>query len=84
MNEVYKQTTGIEHRISVCSVQSLSGILAQAQSNVKVYFVGTLPGRAPLKEEPEIIASRLRNLNLFMEEEEKILRSISKNSISKI
>ncbi len=40
VNDYFQQSIKLEHRLNVCSVNSLSGILASSK-NVQVYYIGS-------------------------------------------
>lgn len=65
----------------MCSIHSLPSILAESKKNVTVYYAGAVSYR---KASASNSSSNLRVMRLFEEDEEKLLRSASKLSVSKI
>ena len=82
MNEYFEQSVTLDSRINVCSIHSLKGILAESNKNVQVYYAGGSSIRKPSASKDYV--NNIRGMKLFDEEEERLLRSASKISISKI
>lgn len=82
LTDYFKQSLTLDNRINVCSVSSLKGILAASGKNLQVIFVGS----ENYKDQTQSAETKriIRTMKIFDEDEEKLLRSASKISVSKI
>ena len=66
VNDYFQQTIKLEHRLNVCSINSLSGILASSK-NVQAYYIGS-ESQIPNIEKGEV-ANNLKTMRIFEEDE---------------
>jgi hypothetical protein len=84
MNENFEQNTSLRNRINVCSIHSYHGILGDSARHAEVHFIGPRATRLlPQQETPTTRLNVASFHHLFGEEEERLIRSASKISLSK-
>ena len=83
LDEYFKQSLSLDNRITVCPYPSTRGILARnSLKNISVYTITSDELRDP--RDKESIRNNVRWMRIMDEEDERLNRSTSKMSLSKI